>query len=74
MEAMKSRLICPNCRSSKFKIKNAAGIERILVLFTNLRKYRCCDCGYGFRAPDRRSVSRQVGDAYAASRAAGILR
>jgi len=51
--------MCPECRSIELKIKQSAGLERILVLFTGKRKFLCLDCGVDFRAPDRRSVSRK---------------
>jgi hypothetical protein len=50
------------------------GVEQLFVLFSNKRKYYCLDCGLGFRAPDRRGTSRDIGDAYSSARAAGILR
>jgi hypothetical protein len=30
-----------------------------MVLLTQMRKYRCADCGCTFRAPDRRIVPRE---------------
>ncbi len=39
-------------------IKRNAGLERLLVMVTGLREYRCQDCDQRFRAPDRRSRSR----------------
>jgi hypothetical protein len=40
-------------------IRNITGIERIFVLITKLRKYRCMGCDKVFRMPDRRSVPRE---------------
>jgi len=57
-EVIIMRLTCPKCRSADLKIRRATGFERIVLLFTSNRKYRCQDCGSKFRAPDRRSVSR----------------
>jgi hypothetical protein len=56
-------MVCPFCRSDKLRIKHAVGMEMIILLFTSKRKYRCCDCNFGFRAPDRRRVPRQTPDA-----------
>ena len=65
--------MCIRCRSARLKIKRVTGIERMMVLLTGMRKYRCADCGCGFRAPDRRLVPREA-DVFAAERASGSLR
>jgi transposase-like protein len=52
--------MCPQCRSDNVKIKRVEGIERIVALLTWERKYRCRNCGLGFRAPDRRKFSRDA--------------
>jgi DNA-directed RNA polymerase subunit RPC12/RpoP len=49
---------CPKCSSNFLMIKRNAGLERLLVMVTGLREYRCQDCDQRFRAPDRRSRSR----------------
>jgi len=46
--------MCPKCGSTHVKIKQARGIERIRVLWTGKRKYRCHNCFNIFRAQDRR--------------------
>lgn len=50
---------CPQCRSSRLKIRQLEGLERIIVFVTKLRKYRCRDCDFSFRAPDRRQLPRE---------------
>ncbi|MDP9052844.1 MAG: hypothetical protein M3N93_00855 [Acidobacteriota bacterium] len=40
-------------------IRHKTGFERVRVLFTGLREYRCRDCDKRFRAPDRRAVDRE---------------
>jgi hypothetical protein len=34
------------------------GVERLMILLTGLREYRCRDCDQRFRAPDRRKHPR----------------
>lgn len=51
---------CPRCEDSDhLMIRNNTGIERIMVFFTKLRKYRCLDCDNVFRMPDRRMRPRE---------------
>ena len=40
-------------------IRQNKGFERLRILLTGLREYRCRDCDTRFRAPDRRAKSRQ---------------
>jgi hypothetical protein len=49
---------CPKCGSNFLMIKMDEGLERLLILITGLRQYRCRDCDQRFRAPDRRKVLR----------------
>jgi len=51
-------MTCPNCKSDEMKIKAASGFERIMILLTGKRRYRCRSCEHSFRAPDRRSIRR----------------
>lgn len=51
---------CPRCRSEYLMIRKNTGFERLLVLLTGLREYRCRDCDQKFRAPDRRLRVRTV--------------
>jgi hypothetical protein len=46
--------MCPKCGSTHLKIKQEKGVERFMMLWTGKRKYRCHNCFYLFRAPDRR--------------------
>ncbi|HYA17320.1 MAG TPA: hypothetical protein VEF06_07635 [Bryobacteraceae bacterium] len=39
-------------------IKMDDGFERLMILLTGLRQYRCQDCDQPFRGPDRRKASR----------------
>ncbi len=39
-------------------IRHKKGFERLRIVFTGLREYRCRDCDQRFRAPDRRQVDR----------------
>jgi hypothetical protein len=41
------------------KIKQAKGVERILMFWTGKRKYRCHNCFHLFRAQDRRRSYRE---------------
>ncbi|GEM_PF-4679419 len=65
---------CPRCSSNDLKIRQATGLEFIVLLFITLRKYTCRRCGTTFRAPDRRKQSRELGpDARrAANQTAGV--
>src|SRR5579872_5244130 len=54
-----SRNRCPKCRSENLLVKNLAGIERLMVRVTSKRKYRCKDCGSGFRMVERRLLPRE---------------
>ena len=57
-------------------IRQDTGLEKILIFFTGLRKYRCLGCEESFRAPDRRtapradtaSMEKQLGSAGVTSR------
>jgi hypothetical protein len=49
---------CPVCGSSKLKLREATGLERLILLFISKRKYRCRECNLAFRAPDRRRTPR----------------
>ncbi len=49
---------CPKCRSRFLMIKLEEGLERLLIMMTGLREYRCRDCEQRFRAPDRRTGAR----------------
>jgi hypothetical protein len=55
------RTTCPRCRSELLKMTKASGFERLRVLFTGERRYRCTKCEHCFRAPDRRSIARELG-------------
>lgn len=50
---------CPRCRSEHLGIKQVEGVERLMVFLTKLRMYRCRDCYFDFRAPDRRQQARE---------------
>lgn len=50
--------MCPKCGSDHLRIRNDEGLERMMIFFTGERKYRCCDCDWVFRAPDRRRNPR----------------
>jgi len=39
-------------------IRNPTGIERLIVLLTGKRLFRCRRCDFVFRAPDRRKTPR----------------
>ena len=49
---------CPKCQSRELMIRDKTGLERIKVLWSGLREYRCRACDEIFRAPDRRSTPR----------------
>ena len=53
------RMQCPKCRSEHLGIKQVKGLERLMVALTKLRMYRCRDCYFDFRAPDRRQQQRE---------------
>lgn len=63
--------MCVKCRSAELSIRRVTGIERIAVFFTQKRKFVCRDCGFTFRAIDRRRDRREE-DAYAVNRASGL--
>ncbi len=65
--------MCLKCRSARLRIRRITGIERIAVFFTQKRKYLCADCGFSFRAVDRRLDPREA-DWYAVIRASGTFR
>jgi hypothetical protein len=50
--------MCPKCGSDHLRIRNLEGWERLMVWFTGLRKYRCRECDWKFRAADRRREPR----------------
>jgi hypothetical protein len=50
---------CPACGSNKLKLREATGLERLILLFISKRKYRCRECNIAFRAPDRRRTRRE---------------
>jgi transposase-like protein len=50
--------MCPKCGSTHVKIKQAKGVERILMFWTGKRKYRCQNCFNLFRDRDRRRTYR----------------
>jgi len=52
-------MTCPKCKSSELRIRQATGIEFVVLLFISLRKYRCRGCGHSFRAEDRRKAARE---------------
>jgi len=54
-----SRDCCPTCRSENLLIKALIPSERLMIFLTGKRKYRCKDCGMGFRMPDRRRLARE---------------
>jgi transposase-like protein len=53
---------CPRCRSGHLAIKQVTGFERVMVFLTKLRMFRCRDCYFDFRAPDRRRTAREKED------------
>ena len=59
--------MCPKCGSTHLKIKQARGIERIMMFWTGKRKYRCHNCFNLFRAQDRRRSYRDESKAPALS-------
>jgi hypothetical protein len=50
---------CPACGSNKLRLREATGLERLILLFISKRKYRCRECNIAFRAPDRRRMRRE---------------
>ena len=54
-----SRNCCPVCRSENLLIKALVPSEKLMIFLTGKRKYRCKDCGSGFRMPDRRRPERE---------------
>ncbi len=54
---------CPSCGSAKTAIVRRSGLELLAAAVTDLRKYRCSDCGRAFRAGDRRQRRRVGGTA-----------
>jgi transposase-like protein len=49
---MKRLLSCPKCCSDNLDMKKSRGLERILILLSGKRKFRCHHCNNGFRAID----------------------
>jgi hypothetical protein len=39
-------------------IRNPTGIDRLIILLTGKRQFRCRRCDFVFRAPDRRKTPR----------------
>ena len=62
---------CPKCKSNNLRIKHAIGFERVMILLSGTRRYRCRECHHSFRAPDRRAVARADADSIAAHKRAG---
>lgn len=58
MPPIKGYMQCPRCGSKFLMIKMDDGFERLMILLTGLRQYRCQDCDQPFRGPDRRKASR----------------
>ncbi len=56
-------LTCPRCTHDFLLIKMQTGMERIYSIFTRKRAFKCCTCGFKFRAADRRSSPRETPDA-----------
>jgi len=52
--------MCPRCRSTLLLIKDKRGIERLLILLTGKRHFRCRLCDLIYRARDRRRTLREV--------------
>ena len=50
---------CPKCQSHELMIRDNTGIERIKILWSGLREYRCAACDEVFRALDRRKKPRE---------------
>jgi hypothetical protein len=59
--ARPQRTTCPRCTSELLKVIKASRVERLRVLLTGERQYRCTKCEHCFRAPDRRSGPREIG-------------
>jgi hypothetical protein len=53
------RNCCPACRSENLLIKALIPTEKLMIFLTGKRKYRCKDCGTGFRMMDRRHLQRE---------------
>jgi transposase-like protein len=51
---------CPQCASDNLRIKQATGLEFLVLLFISKRHYTCRDCDKVFRAPDRRQAKRDA--------------
>ena len=64
--------MCPACQSDFLMIKKLEGFERLVVLLTEKRKYKCRDCDTNFRAPDRRRVPRETQLNVAGTRVGGV--
>jgi DNA-directed RNA polymerase subunit RPC12/RpoP len=41
---------CPNCSSTELMVGRREGMERLMVLLTGKRRYRCTRCERSFRA------------------------
>ena len=50
---------CPKCASDRLSIRNVNGFERVIHFLTGMRKYRCRECNFAFRTPDRRRFPRE---------------
>lgn len=51
--------MCPACGSKNLSLREATGLEYLILLFISKRKYRCRECQTRFRMPDRRKVPRE---------------
>jgi transposase-like protein len=49
---------CPRCASNNLRIRQATGLEFLVLLFISKRRYTCRECDKVFRAPDRRQSRR----------------
>ena len=59
--AKKERPKCPRCGSDEgLAMGRRDGFERIMILLTGKRKYRCRHCNGSFRAPDQREKSHSL--------------
>jgi transposase-like protein len=59
---MKRLLSCPRCSSDNLDMKKSRGVERIMILLSGKRKFRCDHCSYGFRAIDHSHGENAAGE------------
>jgi transposase-like protein len=59
---------CPRCASNNLRIRQATGLEFLVLLFISKRRYTCRECDKVFRAPDRRQSRRDEAESSAAMR------